>query len=196
MNFARHGRKLFYPLFVLGILALFVAVGVANPFFVQSLRLIAFDSLQKLAPRAYDIRQPVRVVDIDDASLEKLGQWPWPRTVMASLIEKIGAAGAASITTDIIYAEPDRTSLARYTKGLEPEKATQVAALIGGPLDNDAVFAETIGKLPVVLGTVLINDGNPKKPTQKSGRRSMRRHRDWEPPTGFPITTASSGACR
>ncbi len=169
MNFARHGRKLLYPLFVTGLLGLFIVVGVTNPFFVQSIRLLAFDSLQKLAPRAYDERQPVRVVDIDDASLEKLGQWPWPRTVMASLIEKIGAAGAASITTDIIYAEPDRTSLVRYTKDLTPDKADEVAKLIGGPLDNDAMFAQTIAKLPVVLGTVLIDDGNPKKPTQKSG---------------------------
>ena len=169
MNFARHGRRLLYPLFVTFFLAVFVAVGVSNPFFVQSIRLLAFDGLQKLAPRAYDIRQPVRVVDIDDKSLEKLGQWPWPRTVMGSLIQKIGEAGAASITTDIMYAEPDRTSLVRYTKGLETDKAQQVAALIGGPLDNDAAFAAIIKQLPVVLGTVLINDGNPQKPTQKSG---------------------------
>jgi adenylate cyclase len=169
LSLARHGRKLLYPLFVTAFLALFVAVGVANPFFLQSMRLLAFDSLQNMAPRAYDIRQPVRVVDIDDKSLEKLGQWPWPRTVMAGLIQKIGDAGAASITTDIMYAEPDRTSLERYTKGLEADKAQQVALLIGGPLDNDKVFADTIKPLPVVLGTVLINDGNPQKPTQKSG---------------------------
>ena len=169
LSFARHGRRLLYPLFVTGFLALFVAVGVSNPFSVQSIRLLAFDSLQKLAPRAYDIRQPVRVVDIDDTSLEKLGQWPWPRTVMGSLIKKIGNAGAASITTDIMYAEPDRTSLVRYTNGLDGDKAQQVAALIGGPLDNDTAFAEVIKQYPVVLGTVLINDGNPQKPTQKSG---------------------------
>jgi adenylate cyclase len=169
VRFLRHGRKLLYPLFVLGILALFVVAGVTDSFFVHSLRLIAFDSMQKLSPRDYDEKQPVRVVDIDDKSLEVLGQWPWPRTVMAELIGKIGAAGAASITTDIMYAEPDRTSLGRYVKNLGPDKAQQVALLVGGPLDNDAVFAETIKGLPVVLGTVLINDGNPGKPTQKSG---------------------------
>ncbi|MDB5397769.1 MAG: adenylate cyclase [Rhodospirillales bacterium] len=169
VNFVRRGRKLLYPLFVLGIVALFVVIGMANPFFVQSVRLLTFDSMQKLAPRAYDERQPVRVVDIDDKSLEVLGQWPWPRTVMAELIGKIGAAGAASITTDIIYAEPDRTSLGRYTKNLPADKADEVAKLVGGPLDNDAVFADTISKLPVVLGTVLIDDGSPKVPTQKSG---------------------------
>jgi adenylate cyclase len=52
---------------------------------------------------------------------------------------------------------------------LEADKADEVAKLIGGPLDNDAAFADTISKLPVVLGTVLINDGNPQKPVQKSG---------------------------
>ncbi len=169
MNFARHGRKLLYPLFVTGLLAAVIGIAVTNPFFVQTIRLLAFDSLQKLSPRPYDIRQPVRVVDIDDKSLEVLGQWPWPRTVMAKLLQKIGDAGAASITTDIMYAEPDRTSLVRYTKDLPGDKADEVAKLIGGPLDNDAAFADTVSKLPVVLGTVLINDGNPQKPTQKSG---------------------------
>jgi adenylate cyclase len=169
MNFVRHGRKLLYPLFILGILAIFAAIGVANPFFIQSIRLLTFDSMQKIAPRPYDEKLPVRVVDIDDKSLAILGQWPWPRTVMAQLIDKIGAAGAASITTDIIYAEPDRTSLGRYTKDLPQDKADEVAQLIGGPLDNDAVFAATIKKLPVVLGVVLVDDGDPKKPTQKSG---------------------------
>jgi len=162
-------KRLFYSLFVMGLLAAFTAIGVANPFFVQSIRLLAFDSLQKLSPRPYDERQPVRVVDIDDASLAALGQWPWPRTVMAELIAKIGAAGAASITTDIIYAEPDRTSLVRYTKGLPGDRAEEVAKLIGGPLDNDAVFAATIKTVPVVLGTVLIDDGNPQKASKKSG---------------------------
>ncbi len=169
MNFARHGRKLLYPLFVGGLLAAIIGIAVTNPFFVQTVRLLAFDSLQKLAPRGYDIRQPVRVVDIDDKSLEALGQWPWPRTVMAKLLQKIGDAGAASITTDIMYAEPDRTSLVRYTKDLPSDKADEVAKLIGGPLDNDAAFADTVSKLPVVLGCVLINDGNPQKPMQKSG---------------------------
>ncbi len=169
MNFVRHGRKLLYPLFVTGLLAAIVLAATNNFFFVQTVRLLAFDTLQKLAPRAYDIRQPVRVVDIDDKTLEVLGQWPWPRTTMAKLIQKIGDAGAASITTDIMFAEPDRTSLVRYTKGLEADKADEVAKLIGGPLDNDAAFADTISKLPVVLGTVLINDGNPQKPVQKSG---------------------------
>jgi len=169
VNFARHGRKLLYPLFVGGLLAAIIGIAVTNPFFVQTVRLLAFDSLQKLAPRGYDIRQPVRVVDIDDKSLEALGQWPWPRTVMAKLLQKIGDAGAASITTDIMYAEPDRTSLVRYTKDLPSDKADEVAKLIGGPLDNDAAFADTVSKLPVVLGCVLINDGNPQKPMQKSG---------------------------
>src|SRR5271169_4407728 len=103
----RHGRKLLYPLFVTGILALFVVVGVANPSFVQSIRLLSFDGLQNLAPRAYDIRQPVRVVDVDDESLAKLGQWPWPRSEVARMVDRLRALGAKAIAFDIVFAEPD-----------------------------------------------------------------------------------------
>ena len=57
-----------------------------DPFFVRALRLIAFDTYQQLAPQVYDPKPPVRVVDIDEASLGKLGQWPWPRTKLRDLV--------------------------------------------------------------------------------------------------------------
>jgi CHASE2 domain-containing sensor protein len=53
---------------------------------------------------------PIRVVDIDDASLRSIGQWPWPRTIVAQLIDKLREAGSAVIAFDIDFAEPDRTS--------------------------------------------------------------------------------------
>ena len=65
-------------------------VAAANPFALQALRLISFDSYQRIAPRSYDPELPVRVVAIDDASLRRFGQWPWPRTLIADL--KIGRA--------------------------------------------------------------------------------------------------------
>jgi adenylate cyclase len=70
----------FYLLFVLALLAAATLVRAIDPFFVRALRLIAFDSYQQLAPQSYDPRLPVRIVDIDEQSLAKLGQWPWPRT--------------------------------------------------------------------------------------------------------------------
>jgi adenylate cyclase len=52
----------------------------------------------------------VRVVDIDEASLQAYGQWPWPRTRLAELVTRLHEAGATAIAFDVLLAEPDRTS--------------------------------------------------------------------------------------
>ena len=75
------------PILVVGY-ALAVFVRILDPFVVQALRLIAFDSYQRLAPEKYDPELPVRIVDVDQDSLAKLGQWPWPRTLMRDLVVK------------------------------------------------------------------------------------------------------------
>jgi adenylate cyclase len=59
---------------------------------------------------SYDPRLPVRIVAIDDESLERLGQWPWPRTLVAGLVDRLAAAGAAVVAFDVVFAEPDRSS--------------------------------------------------------------------------------------
>ena len=57
-------------------------------------------------------RQPtgrVAIVDIDDRSLSTVGQWPWRRSVIAALVSRLRAAGAASVAVDVLLAEPERT---------------------------------------------------------------------------------------
>ena len=56
----------------------------------------------------------VRVVAIDDASLNKVGPWPWPRSILAEVLEHIAKAGARVIVLDVLLAEatPDDGSLA------------------------------------------------------------------------------------
>ena len=70
----RAGRS--YILLVFILIAGAIAIRIADPFFVQALRLIAFDSYQRLEPASYDPNLPVRVVDIDEESLSRIGQWP------------------------------------------------------------------------------------------------------------------------
>ncbi|MBV5325787.1 MAG: CHASE2 domain-containing protein [Rhodospirillaceae bacterium] len=53
-----------------------------DPTIVQKLRFLQFDLFQQMAPRA-DAKAPVIIVDIDEESLRQVGQWPWPRTVLA-----------------------------------------------------------------------------------------------------------------
>jgi adenylate cyclase len=75
-----------YVVIVVAILTVAWLVRLADPFFVQALRLIAFDSYQLLGPAEYDPKLPVRIVDIDEESLAKVGQWPWSRTTIADLL--------------------------------------------------------------------------------------------------------------
>src|SRR5919112_2446894 len=93
----------------LSILVLAVAMRIAAPGLLDRGALIAFDLYQRAAPRETgDL--PIRIIDIDEASLKELGQWPWPRGVIAKLIDRLREAGASVVGFDIAFAEADRTS--------------------------------------------------------------------------------------
>lgn len=63
-----------------------------------------YDSLRRLTPLPVDPR--ILLVTIDDPSLKKLGQWPWPRSLHADLINRLSAAQPAGILFDVIFSEP------------------------------------------------------------------------------------------
>ncbi|HZF22576.1 MAG TPA: CHASE2 domain-containing protein, partial [Burkholderiales bacterium] len=109
---------------------------------LTQLRLALFDSYQTIAPRVR-VSAPAVIVAIDEKSLNAIGQWPWPRTVMAELIEAIGETGPAAIGVDVLMPEPDRMSpvnLAGLIERLDAGLARRLAQLP----DNDAVLAESL----------------------------------------------------
>jgi adenylate cyclase len=147
---------------VLPILVLLAGAGLRylDPPILDAARLRTFDILLRLHPRVYDPNLPVRIVDIDDASLDRLGQWPWPRTVVAELVERLTDAGAAVIAFDIVFAEPDRTSPARVLD-LWPQTAAvaDLRARIGELPDHDDVLANAIARSNVVTGYAMSHVG-------------------------------------
>jgi len=115
----------------------------------------------------------VLIVDLDERSLQEIGQWPWPRDTVATLLSNIGAGGASVIGLDVVFAEPDRTSPARYLPGLQQRYpdvfvGEQLDALLGqGGLDHDQTLGKTLAELPSVLGYVFqLTDDGLKDPTQ------------------------------
>ena len=70
---------------------------------VERVRDLVFDQYQALSPRPWSPDLPVRVVDIDEESLARLGQWPWPRDKLASLTAALRTRGAAAIAYDVIF---------------------------------------------------------------------------------------------
>ena len=132
-----------------------VLVRYADPFFVRSLRLIAFDHFQQLDPGSYDPNLPIRVVDIDEQSLAKIGQWPWPRTTVRDLLLALTSKGAAVVAFDVLFAEPDRTSFEAIVKHLPPDKASAITAAMEGQPSNDELFASALKDTPSVLSVAL-----------------------------------------
>ena len=103
------------------VVALLVLLGAlvlraGDPGEMARLRDFAFDTYQRLHPRPYSADLPVRIVDIDEAALAEYGQWPWPRTILAKLVDKLTEKGAAVIAFDAVFAEPDRSSLSRMVR--------------------------------------------------------------------------------
>ena len=78
-------RRAWQTLIPLAILALSVGLRIIDPVAMQQARLLTLDAYQRLEPRPYTPDLPVRIIDIDDESLARLGQWPWPRTIIADL---------------------------------------------------------------------------------------------------------------
>src|SRR5205823_13155004 len=128
----------------------FAALRVLDPAPVEELRVRTFDGFQRIDPRKKTAR-PVTIVDIDDKSLEKLGQWPWPRTRIADLVTELTRLGALVIAFDAVFSEPDRLNpafAADTFRNLDPETRARLRALPS----NDQILAEAIKASRVVLG--------------------------------------------
>lgn len=123
---------------------------------------------------APDVRGPVVVVDIDGASIDRVGPWPWRRSLIGDLIARAAEAGAAAIGVDILFAEADTRSpaaLARRLGGMVEN--SNLAALAEHLPDDDRHLAASMADRPVVLGFVLGAAATPPPP----GASILRRGR-------------------
>lgn len=126
-------------------------VRISDPEFVQVLRLKYFDQLQIKYPRTTEGQTYSVIVDIDEKSLREIGQWPWPRTVLADLFNKSKDAGMLVLGLDVLFAEKDRTSpelIANDVKNRNPE----IANLLKKLPSNESLAMEVMKKFPVVIG--------------------------------------------
>lgn len=152
-----------------------------DPLPLQALRNSFFDQYQRWHPRDYT-DAPVRIIDIDEESLARLGQWPWPRTRLAELVEKLRAAGVAAIGFDVMFAEADRTSPQMMARqwGLQGSLRSALEKLP----DHDTVLAQSLNGAGVVLGFVVQNAAPPGKNsnTTAAPARPFRYINAGEPP--------------
>jgi len=130
----RHWR---YLLVVVAVYAGALALGQTLTTLRANFQNVVFDQYQRWRPRATGAERLVRVVDIDDESIRRLGQWPWPRAEMAKLVDALAGAKAAAIGFDVLFSETDRA----------PSGAA------GG--EGDAAFAQALGGQSVILSELV-----------------------------------------
>jgi signal transduction histidine kinase len=123
-----------------------------DPSLAAGIRLTQFDVLQRMSPRpAAEPR--VAIVEIDDAALAVHGQWPWPRNLLAALVDRTAAAEPAAIGIGILFNEPDRLSperLAEIMPGLPGDIRERLKLLP----THDEMLAESFRGRSVVLSDV------------------------------------------
>lgn len=129
----------------------------------EALRERTFDAMLVRMPNPA-ASAPVVVVDIDRASLERMGQWPWSREQLAILIGDILAAGPQAVGVDILIEGVDERSPAALARRLaELTGSGAFEAQASGLPDGDAVFASAIKSKPVVQGLAL----DPDRPSEQ-----------------------------
>ncbi|HEX9701350.1 MAG TPA: adenylate/guanylate cyclase domain-containing protein [Rhodospirillales bacterium] len=143
----------FERLLGLAMLAGFIFLYYTNPYPLEYLRLKTFDYYQQIKPRPIPPPEgkPVTIIDLDEESLAAVGQWPWPRTTLAKLVQNLMQMGAGLVAFDVVFAEPDRMNPDKIPDTVVGLDAATTAKLRALP-SNDKVFGDVVKKSRVVLG--------------------------------------------
>jgi adenylate cyclase len=156
---------------------LIVALGLAcaatlrwiDPQVLARMRLVAFDTMQQLRPRTVDPGYPVRIVDIDERSLERVGAWPWRRDVLARLVERLFADGAKVVAFDFVLPYDEPGPLAELPADIRDAPDMQpLMRQLAGYSGETRLLAAVAGK-PVVMGMIGRAGTSPPAVTSRAG---------------------------
>ena len=162
INWTTVGKRTLLPFAIL--LAFLPLLDPMNIF--SDLRLRSFDTFQQMYPREKMQDDPVVLVDIDDESLSRYGQWPWPRNLVAELVNQTYYSLATGF--DIVFAEPDRTGSSQLKRTYQ-SNPSMINALESVP-DHDEILSDAIENHgTVVLGLAPNNNGVSEFNQMKSG---------------------------
>ncbi|BCH23225.1 adenylate/guanylate cyclase domain-containing protein [Mesorhizobium sp. L-8-3] len=158
---------------LIGASVLFAAVLLRShdPEFLQRARDLTFDNYQRLRPRAPP-RLPVRIVDIDDASVRLYGQWPWPRTELAEIVDRLAQLGAATVAFDMVFSEADRSNPAEIAKRILQDRDNLDEGLrdaLAALPDSDAALVRSLAQVPSIVGFFGTTTANSVRPRQTAG---------------------------
>ena len=148
----------------MAMLASLLVVSFIDPFPVEFLREKSFDVYQQIKPRPLPKSEDrlVVIIDIDERSLQEIGQMPWPRKTMAQLVANLHNYGVGVTAFDVVFAEPDRmnpSGVVESLVGIDDEVRDKILKLES----NDEIFGKIVSQANVVLGQAGYWDQLPNK---------------------------------
>ena len=157
-----HSLLIKYKNYIIFLILLFllIVLKTINPSFIKSVSYLSFDLYQKVFPLVKQDSNVV-IIDIDEKSLGKFGQFPWSRSVFAKIIENVSAVGPKAIGFDIFFSEKDKQSPEEIIKAykLDPTDSNEfeeiVENLVAGIIkDHDEIFREQLEKSKSVIAVL------------------------------------------
>lgn len=153
------------PVILAGALALIAGLFLIlfEPPAASSVSRQAFDALLRSSARPPQANA-VTLVDIDEPSLAELGQWPWPRYILARLTDRLWKEGAAVVVFDVVFPEEDRTSplVAEKEWARAFGQDVSVKGIPEGQSSFDKDFAEALSRGRSILGCYLNMEAGPR----------------------------------
>jgi adenylate cyclase len=179
-------------------------VGLFISMFTMLLVMLAPEPLQQLNRMSYDLmlrrlggnppNSNVLIVDVDEPSLARYGQWPWPRHLVAQLLNIVRDGNPDAVGVDILFAEPDRSSLKFVNKELKAGFGTEldIANLPPELVDHDWALSRTLHRGSFYLGVMFrFGEGikiHEKLPDSQLGIVHVSRKGEGE--QSFPIANS------
>ena len=150
-----------------------LALGMKFPALVERINNAVIDNQIGLLSKTNLSSIPV-IVEVDEASLAKYGQWPWPRYRVANLLAAIQKTGALAVGVDAVFVEPDRTSPLEVQRSManDLQQALDLSSIDESLWDYDKIFGETL-KTGSFVVSYFFNSGGlksqPCSPKSASG---------------------------
>ena len=133
-------------IYIITLFLFLIIIKIVNPSLVQKISFINYDFYQKVFNRGEV--QNVTIVDIDEKSIAKIGQFPWRRDIYSKILNNLNQFNPSAIAFDIVFSEEDKQNPQDLLLKLQKESDQVISANV---LNTNKIFIDSISKSKVIL---------------------------------------------
>mgnify|MGYP001246959605 FL=1 len=133
-------------IYIITLFLFLIIIKIVNPSLVQKISFINYDFYQKVFNRGEV--QNVTIVDIDEKSIAKIGQFPWRRDIYSKILNNLNQFNPSAIAFDIVFSEEDKQNPQDLLLKLQKESDQVISANV---LNTNKIFIDSISESKVIL---------------------------------------------